>query len=106
MKIALLLIVAALLSGCAFSHQITLPNGQPGYSISCDGAGNSFGACLEKGGEICKTKGFDIINADGSATPFSIGGGSFSASGQNASGGFYATSGTYVSRNVLIMCKN
>lgn len=49
------------LGGCAVATQITTPSGQPGYSINCSST-NDMGRCFKKAGELCGTRGYDIIS--------------------------------------------
>jgi len=88
-----LLAAAALLGGCATSRTIVGQDGKPLHKISCDGSALSIDACYEKAGELCGSAGYDIVNQNGTATPFFIaGGGSFNA-------------GTMVTRTVLARCR-
>jgi hypothetical protein len=97
----LLLVAVVVLSGCATSNKTFGPNGREAHSISCNGAANSMGTCLEKAGEICGTLGYDILMQNGSATPFGMANGYASSAGARASG----FSGAMVTRNLLVQCK-
>ena len=84
---------AVLLGGCATSKTIIGQDGKPLHSISCDGSALDVGACYEKAGEICGSLGYDVVNQNGSATPFFF-------AGRNS-----FTAGTMVTRNVLVRCR-
>ncbi len=88
------------LAGCATSSDIYLPDGSKGLKINCDGAVQDFGACMQKAGEECGSRGYSIINQSGEAVPFSI------ASGQITSeaGAFQAQSGAVITRSLLVKC--
>ena len=47
--------------GCAISKKTYLPDGSQGYSISCDGAAVGINVCFEKAGELCGSRGYDIL---------------------------------------------
>ncbi|NWG32569.1 MAG: hypothetical protein HXY29_13910 [Rhodocyclaceae bacterium] len=93
------------LQGCATSKEVFLSDGSKGFNINCGGALMNFGHCLEKAGEICGDKGYLVVNQQGEAVPFSIASGGYGANTLSASGGFYAQSGTIVTRNLFIKCK-
>ena len=86
-----------LVAGCATASQTYLADGRLGYSINCPGAANSWGSCLQRAGEICGPKGYDVVDQSGRATPFVI-------ANANANGGM-ATGGSIVTRNLMIACK-
>lgn len=87
------LLALALLSGCATAKQIHTPNGQLGYSIDCSGSALNWGMCYEKAGEICGTKGYDIIAKTGDQ-------------GATVTGTQYGLyGGSILSRNLIIECK-
>lgn len=92
----LLLACTSLLEGCAFSTAMRLPDGSEGYRISCNGTASSYGVCFQKAGEICGTKGYSVLDRDGSAIPF----GSFNMNQYGAN----ATSGVSVSRYIMMKC--
>lgn len=94
------------LSGCATSKEIYLSDGSKGYSISCDGAVQNFGACLEKAGELCGSLGYLVVNQSGEAVPFSTASGGYTADSVASSGGFQAQSGAVVTRSLLVKCSN
>lgn len=93
------------LSGCATSKEVYLADGSKGHSISCDGAVLNFGACLEKAGELCGSRGYLVVNQSGEAVPFSTASGGYTANSVAASGGFQAQSGTMITRSLFVKCK-
>ncbi|MES2249206.1 MAG: hypothetical protein V4645_18140 [Pseudomonadota bacterium] len=93
MKTTYILAAALALGGCATSRTITGQDGKPLHKISCDGSVLSIDACYEKAGELCGSAGYDIVNQNGSVTPFFV-----------ASGGSF-TSGAAVYRTVLARCR-
>lgn len=101
-KTLLLIAVAALVVGCTTSRQVTGPDGRAAHSISCNGAANSMGSCLEKAGDICGASGYEVVNQDGSSTPFGLVNGRWTPSG----GSFRGTSGAIVNRSLLVRCKS
>lgn len=99
---SLALLVGALVSGCATSRQIIGPDGQAMHNISCNGAANSIGTYYEMASEICGTAGYDILDRDGTVSPFSVA----SGSARPGYGGFTVTSGAIVTRNLFVRCKS
>lgn len=92
------LVCALLLAGCATSSKTYGPNGEVAYSIGCSGAALSWGLCMEKAGEICGEKGYNIISSSGEMGSVAAG----TATKQNAS--FFGSS--TVSRSMVISCKS
>ena len=95
---ALIVIAALALSGCAMSRETYLPHGRRGHSISCDGAMISMSQCLEKAGQICGSRGYQVFDRSGSVVPV----GAISGSG----GQFNGFMGGAITRNILIGCGN
>ncbi|MGI9228810.1 MAG: hypothetical protein ACR2P9_03020 [Gammaproteobacteria bacterium] len=92
-----LLILIIFASGCATSKNIYLSDGSEGYSISCDGAAVGINVCFEKAGQLCGTKGYNLINREGQLVPFGIG----SANNQGA----FVTYGSLNTKSIMIQCK-
>ena len=86
-------LAAVLLGGCATSRTITGQDGKPLHKISCDGSALSIDMCYEKAGEICGSSGYDVVNQNGTASPFFVAG----------SNSFYA--GSMVTRDILVRCR-
>jgi type 1 fimbria pilin len=64
--------VAALwLSGCATADKIHTPDGRTGYSISCNGTVQDWGSCYEKAGDICGSRGYDVLDKSAKDTELS-----------------------------------
>jgi len=92
-----LLVSALALVGCAPSREIYLPDGSVGYNIQCDGTANSISNCFQKAGELCRSKGYSLLNREGEMVPF---GTSTGAQGANVT-----QAGAFVSRTLFIKCK-
>jgi len=80
-------------AGCAVAKQTYTADGREGYSINCSGEALTWGACFEKAGEICATRGYDILEQSGDQ------GAMISATQAGAFGT------TTISRSMLIACK-
>jgi hypothetical protein len=93
MKFGTLLILAITLSSCASSKQTFGPDGRPSYSLNCSGLARNWGMCLEKAGELCGTKGYDIVTANTDR----------GAIAQASTQQLFATS--TISRSMLVSCK-
>lgn len=59
MKRAILMFAILLLTGCATSEKITLPDGRAGYAIECGGY-TTWTDCLKKAGELCGSDGYHV----------------------------------------------
>lgn len=99
------LLAFALLVGCTTVRDVHLSNGAVGHNISCPGAVQNFSDCLAKAGEICGARGFNVVDQQGDAVPFSAGGAQFYASRTGAQGTAYGQSGSIVTRNLFVQCK-
>ena len=81
-NLGIILLVVAVLGGCATSRQTYTSDGQQGYSINCSGSALNWGMCYEKAGEICGGKGYEVLQKSGdqgamiSGTQFGLFGGS------------------------------
>jgi hypothetical protein len=91
------ILVSLFVSGCAMSKKTYLPDGSEGYSISCDGSAVGINVCFEKAGQICGSKGYDLINREGQIVPFGVG----SADNQRA----FITYGSFNTKSIMIRCK-
>jgi hypothetical protein len=102
-NLAALLAVAC--GGCVSSQETFTPTGQKGHVINCTpgwtggivgavaSANTSWGQCYQRAGEICGTRGFDILQQVGEA-------GAYAQVGQG--GGFASTTNN---RTMIIQCK-
>lgn len=95
MRIAILssIAVVVLVGGCASASQTYGPDGREAFSIDCSGMARTWGMCYEKAGEICGTRGYEVINQSGDQG---------AAASITPSGGF---GGSVISRSLLIKCK-
>jgi len=59
-SIALALLVT-LLTSCANVSETYGPDGSRAYSIDCSGAACTWAMCFEKAGEICTTRGYEVL---------------------------------------------
>lgn len=99
-----LLVICFALSSCVTASESYLPDGSKGQLVTCGGALFSYTDCLKRAGEICGSQGYQIITADGNATPYSSSSGGFNANPYYASGGFSSSSGMITNRSVLVKC--
>jgi uncharacterized lipoprotein len=65
----------AVLSGCASSKATYGPDGRATHSINCSGTARTWGMCEEKAGELCGTRGYDIISRSNDTGIMATGGG-------------------------------
>ena len=65
MKLYLLLPIFLLLVGCgAAVNKTYLQNGEEGYAIDCSSTTSAAVECYEKAGNVCGSKGYEVINPD------------------------------------------
>ena len=82
-----------LLSGCATASKTYGPDGKEAFSLNCSGLARTWGMCYEKAGELCGTKGYEVVGQGGDhGAVVSV----------NPSGGF---GGSVISRSLLVKCK-
>lgn len=51
-----------ILVGCATATKTYAPDGREAYTIECSGVGGSWAMCQAKAGDLCGTKGYDLIS--------------------------------------------
>lgn len=90
---SLLLSALVLLGGCASARQTYTADGSTGHSIDCSGTARNWGMCFEKAGEICGTRGYEVLNRSGDQGAVAT---------ANQYGGF---AGSVISRTLIIQCK-
>lgn len=95
MRVLLSVVVSAtaVLTGCAVAKKTYGPNGEVAHSINCSGSALTWGACMEKAGEICGASGYNVISNSGEAGVAAGGG----------VGSFFA--GTTMARSMVVACK-
>jgi hypothetical protein len=93
MKLAFTVFFATFLIGCASSSQTYTSDGRVGYSLNCSGTARNWGMCEQKAGELCGTRGYEVLSTTGDH------GVVVTASNGSA----YAS--TTISRTMLITCK-
>ncbi|MFK4444665.1 hypothetical protein ABH944_004831 [Caballeronia udeis] len=93
MKTMIALGACALLSACASSSTTYGADGKPAYSLNCSGLARSWGTCLEKAGDLCGTRGYNILQSSAESAAV-FGGGSSGFAG-----------GTTLGRSMVVECK-
>lgn len=91
--------------GCATHREIYFADGTKGYSVNCSGSEMNFSHCLEKAGEICNTRGYNILNQNGIVIPFSVAVHDLKKNPYSPSSAYISQSGSMMSRNLFIKCK-
>lgn len=90
--------LALILAGCASASKTYGPDGREAYSLNCSGMARTWGACLEKAGDICGARGYNVVSSSGDIGSIMAGG----ASTTNAS----IAGGTTINRSMVISCKS
>ena len=93
MKIIITFLATLLLAGCAHASKTYLPSGENGYTINCSGTALTWGNCYKKAGDLCGSKGYDVIAVNGERGAAVIANPSL----------LYGS--TTISRSMLIKCK-
>lgn len=88
-----LVCISLLIAGCATASKTYTPDGKTGFNITCSGSVLSWGDCYQKAGDICGSKGYNLISQSGDQ-------GSTVTSNQ-----FGLYGGTVTSRSILVSCK-
>ncbi|SAK89869.1 hypothetical protein AWB75_06235 [Caballeronia catudaia] len=106
-KIAFLF--ALLLGACATASHTFAPDGREAFSLDCSGSARSWGMCLEKAGDLCNTRGYEVLQASAEDGYIAAGNAGASISGNrsgfagSSSSSFFAS--TLHKRTMLIACK-
>lgn len=87
------IVAATAISACATSKQTFTADGREGYSLNCSGAARTWGQCLEKAGEICGTRGYEVLDRSDQQGS-TVGGNQFGVYG-----------GSLMFRSMLVACK-
>lgn len=53
------------IGGCATANKTYTADGKEGYSIYCSGSALNWGACYEKAGDLCGTRGYEVLEKSG-----------------------------------------
>jgi len=94
MKRAILfLVILACVSGCATASKTFTSDGKEGYVINCSGSALNWGMCYEKAGELCREKGYVVLEKSGD-TGAMVSGSQFGLFG-----------GSVINRSMIIKCK-
>ena len=96
MKILTTLLLAAPLFACAMASEMVLPDGSPGFLVSCNGAALTIGDCYKKAGNLCP-QGYTILGQDEEKNQTTIG------SIQPGLG--VITSSPSITREIYVHCK-
>lgn len=88
------LVVAVSFVGCASSSKTYTADGREGYSLNCSGTARNWGMCEQKAGELCGSRGYQILSTTGDKGLIATAG---------SGGNFFAT--TTISRTMLVACK-
>jgi len=89
----MLLVIAVVLSGCATASKTYTADGKEGYNITCSGTVLNWGMCYEKAGNLCGSKGYDVLEKSGDQ-------GALLSGNQN---GLFA--GSVINRSMIVKCK-
>jgi hypothetical protein len=80
--------ICAIFASCATSNRVTLPSGETGYTINCDGSMVNMNVCFEEAGNLCP-EGYELLN-------------------QSQNGGWIATNtfaGSTSTKGIMVKCK-
>jgi len=86
----ILLLIFIFIGGCATAKKTYTSDGKEGYSITCSGSALNWGMCYEKAGNICGSKGYEVLEKSGDT-------GAMVTAGQ-----FGLFGGSVINRNMII----
>ena len=92
--VAVSLVTLFLATGCATATKTYAPDGKEAFNIDCSGTLLSWGMCYQKAGNLCGSRGYEIIAQIGDQ-------GVILTAGQ-----YGAIGGSVMSRSLLIKCKS
>lgn len=92
-NIIMLLLIVVFLGGCATAKKTYTADGKEGYSITCSGSALNWGMCYEKAGDLCGSKGYEVLEKSGDQGAM-LSGNQF---------GLYG--GSVINRSMIIKCK-
>lgn len=81
-------------SACASASKTYGPDGKEAYSINCSGLARTWGMCYEKAGNLCGTRGYEVVGQGSDRGAIAS---------VSPTGGF---AGTTISRSLLVKCKD
>lgn len=79
-----------------YSNKTYAPDGREAYTIECSGVGGSWAMCQAKAGDLCGSKGYDLISTGSDQGAI--------ANIDGSTGNAFATN--TISRSMYIACKN
>ena len=59
------LFLTFVLNGCATVKETYSQDGRKAYTLNCSGLARGWDKCYAAAGELCKTKGYDILDKTG-----------------------------------------
>ena len=80
-------------SGCATARKTHTSDGKEGYILNCSGSASTWGKCYERAGDLCREKGYEVLEKIGEQLTASSG----TLLEQH--------SGTDINRTLIIRCK-
>ena len=93
-RVILVLSIMACVGGCATASKTFTSDGKEGYVINCSGTALNWGMCYQKAGELCGTKGYEVLEKSGDT-------GAMVTAGQHGLFG-----GSVINRSMIVKCKN
>jgi hypothetical protein len=58
-------LIVLLTGACATASKTYGPDGREAFVLDCSGLARNWGTCYEKAGDLCGTRGYEVINALG-----------------------------------------
>lgn len=92
--------------GCAISKETYLPDGTKGHSISCDGAAVGINTCFEKAGDLCGSRGYDLLSREGQIIPMGVSSSNISGGNAGFQGQSFISYGAFNTKSIMIGCRN
>ena len=94
MKTGVVIFLFLLITGCVSSRDFYVSEGQLAHSIDCSGVSFDWGLCYVEAGEICREKGYEVLETSGDT----------SGAAQENQPGLHK--GIVTNRKMIIQCKS
>lgn len=93
-KLSCVFMLMTLLAACATAKRTYTADGQPGYDVNCSGTALNWGMCYEKAGDLCKKRGYKVLQKSGDE-------------GASVAGTQYGVFGSsIINRSMIVQCNS
>lgn len=97
-KVGVLIVLGVAVASCVTDKPVYTSDGRQGYAITCGGAVYGWSDCLERAGQKCGERGYDLYMRNAAT-------GRVTSVNYTPGVGLQGFSGTTYSREMLIACR-